>query len=76
MLRFQTGPSPALIAWRRFIFETVLCCVLVGLVVYLIVERQGLHVFLGVGTCCSTMLAILWRPPPPRSTARWQRPSD
>jgi hypothetical protein len=61
MHQFRTGPSPALIAWRRFILETLLCCVLVGLVVYLIVEHQGVLRFLGVGTCCSTVLAILWR---------------
>jgi len=61
MPQSPTGPSPGLIAWRRFILETLLCCVLVGLIVYLIVKHQGMYRLLGVGTCCSTVLAILWR---------------
>jgi hypothetical protein len=60
--RQQDGPSRRLVAWRRFVLETVLCVVLIGAVGVI-----GLHASnnalagIALGGAVTAILRILWR---------------
>jgi hypothetical protein len=51
-----------MIAWRRFLLETVLCVVLIAAIV-LVAFRASNNLLAGaaVGACVTAILRILWR---------------
>lgn len=58
----QKGPSRGAVAWRQFVFETVVCVVLI-LAIVAVWARQRSDVFAGTATVVlvGLILRILWR---------------
>lgn len=60
--RRHNGPPPALLAWRRFVIETLICFELVAVIA--VVGLGGSHdLFAGaaIATLVATILRIIWR---------------
>lgn len=58
----QEGPSRGAVAWRQFVFETIVCVVLI-LAVVAVWMRQRSNVFAGTATVLlvGLILRIVWR---------------
>jgi hypothetical protein len=58
---YHGGPSPSVIAWRRFVIETVLCLVLLGAIV--VIALGARHILLAgpaIIALSGAILGILW----------------
>jgi hypothetical protein len=59
----HAGPSPGIIAWRRFLVETVLCIVLViAIAVVVLGASHDIVASPVVAALVAAILRIVWRP--------------
>jgi hypothetical protein len=60
--RIASPPSPALVAWRRFIIETLVCFELIAVIA--VVGFGASHDFFAaaaIGALVTTIMRIVWR---------------
>jgi hypothetical protein len=58
----RDGPSQELIAWRRFLFETLRCIVLIGAIVMITVRAsENMLTGVAIGGPATAVSRTLWR---------------
>jgi hypothetical protein len=62
VLPLDSGPAPALIAWRRFIIETLVCFELIAVIAVIgFGASHDLFAGAAIGALVTAILRIVWR---------------
>jgi hypothetical protein len=62
VLPLGSGPAPALIAWRRFIIETLVCFELIAVIAVIgFGASHDLFAGAAIGALVAAILRIVWR---------------